>query len=162
MTVAIGLVCNDGVLVASDSMASNQMIAVSAVKVQAFEHNPVVWTSAGSVYVKEEVEAELSARLDDKPNAFFTEPKTLLLRGKIKDTMHPAVQKCYKSALAATPFPPGQIATSFAAEFMLLGYANQTSWFLEIDQQGQINWHPTRGFMRSAAEDSSRPSATRL
>ena len=104
MTVAIGLVCKDGVLVASDSMASDpsQMVAISTVKVQAFAQNPVVWTSSGSVYVKEEVEAELAAKLDDKPNAFFTEPKTLLLRGKIREVVHPAVQKCYRSALATT------------------------------------------------------------
>jgi proteasome beta subunit len=142
VTVAIGLVCKDGVIVASDSMATTaQQTAVETVKVQAFSNNPVIWTSSGSVYVKEEVEAEIRLKLDDQAHDMFTEPQTLLLRKKLREVVHSAVRKCYTSALSTAPWPAGQIAASFITDFMFLGYANGTPWFLEIDMQGQVNWH---------------------
>ena len=60
MTVAIGLVCNDGVLVASDSMASEAQTAHDVTKVFKLDCCPVVWTAAGSVYVIEEVKTALA------------------------------------------------------------------------------------------------------
>ena len=45
MTVALGLVCSDGVLVASDSMASNGRVASAAIKVHRLDKRPIVWTA---------------------------------------------------------------------------------------------------------------------
>jgi 20S proteasome alpha/beta subunit len=60
MTVALGLVCSDGVLVASDSMASEGRLASTAVKVHSLPKRPIVWTASGSVFVIEEAANQLS------------------------------------------------------------------------------------------------------
>lgn len=91
MTVAIGLVCKDGVLVAADSMGSSQNIAMRVPKVHKFANNPVVWTASGSQYVLEEVEAAVTAKFDDKAMDLFTEPKTLLLRTKLREQIVPTM-----------------------------------------------------------------------
>lgn len=147
MTVAIGLVCEDGVIVASDSMASTSTgNAMPSQKVNAFENNPVIWTAAGSVYVKEEVAVEFATKLDAKPEDVFTGPQINLLRNKVKNVLQPTVHKCYKSALSTAPYAPGMTAGSMISAFLLLGYSNGTGWFLEMDHDGSLNWHHERGF----------------
>ena len=64
MTIAVGLVCSDGVIIASDSMASSGNVAVHADKVYRLDHLPVVWSASGSVYVIEEVEQHLRLGVD--------------------------------------------------------------------------------------------------
>jgi ATP-dependent protease HslVU (ClpYQ) peptidase subunit len=61
MTVAIGLVCSDGVLVASDSMGSSGRLAAPIRKVQALEDAPAVWTYAGSLFMGQAIEAALAS-----------------------------------------------------------------------------------------------------
>jgi proteasome beta subunit len=151
VTVAIGLVCNDGVLVASDSMASDPQTAHSVTKVFQLKYCPVVWTAAGSVYVIEEVEAALAGI--DQPNtqtgappAAFAEPNLNALRERLKGIVHRTMKKCYESALVSSPLPPGAIANGFATSFLVAGYANQKPWLLEFAHDGQVNWHTTFGF----------------
>jgi hypothetical protein len=55
MTVAVGMVCSDGVLVASDSMGSSGLIARQVTKVHAFKEQPIIWTRAGSEFVTQRV-----------------------------------------------------------------------------------------------------------
>ena len=151
MTVAIGLVCSDGVLVASDSMASDPPTAHSVTKVFRLKCCPVVWTAAGSVYVIEEVEAALAGI--DQPNTqtggpplVFAEPNLSALRERLKGTIHKTMRKCYESALVSSPLSPGAIAPNFATSFLVAGYANQKPWLLEFAHDGQVNWHTTFGF----------------
>lgn len=150
MTVAIGLVCSDGVLVASDSMASDPQTAHSVTKVFRLEYCPVVWTASGAVYVIEEIETVLKGI--DQPNqtggapAVFAEPNLSALRERLKANIHKAMQKCYASALASSPFAPGTIAPNFATSFLVAGYANQKPWLLEFAHDGQVNWHTGFGF----------------
>lgn len=56
MTIALGMVCADGVLVASDSMGSSGMIARQVTKVYALESQPVIWARAGSDFVTERIQ----------------------------------------------------------------------------------------------------------
>src|SRR5689334_9954730 len=93
MTVAIGLVCKDGVLVASDSMASDPLTAHNITKVFKLECCPVVWTASGSVYVIEEVKTALDGI--DRPNTktggppvAFAQPDLTALRGSLKGAIH--------------------------------------------------------------------------
>lgn len=151
MTVAIGLVCSDGVLVASDSMASDPQTAHNVTKVFKLDHCPVVWTGAGSVYVMEEVEAALAGI--DHPNAktggppiAFAEPNLPALRNSLKGVIHSTMQKCYQSALASTPFAPGSFPQQFATSVLLAGYSSGKTWLLEFAHDGQVNWHTTFGF----------------
>jgi 20S proteasome alpha/beta subunit len=148
MTVAIGLVCSDGVLVASDSMGSSGMVATRAsVKVHAARHLPLIWTAAGSQYVAEEVGIALQGI--DKMGADGSLPKIWLngdlnnIRSSIKGAVHPAVKRSYESALGS---PPGQVPQQFASDFLVLGVAAGTPLFLEIAADGQVNWHTGEGF----------------
>jgi proteasome beta subunit len=127
-------------------MGSNHMIAEPVVKVHTLANNPVAWTGSGSVYVMEEVEAALAAQLDQGPQPALTTPQPLLLRGKFKTAIVETMRKCYQSALSTVPFPPGQTATSFVADFLLVGFANGEPWFLEVATDGQINWHTSGRF----------------
>ncbi len=151
MTVAIGLVCKDGVLVASDSMASDPQTAHTVTKIFKLDTCPVVWTASGSVYVIEEVGHALSGI--DKPNAktggppiAFAEPNLTALRSSLTAAIHRTMRACYESALASTPFPPGAIAPNFQTSFLVAGYANSTTWLLEFAEDGQVNWHTKFGF----------------
>lgn len=147
MTVAIGLVCRNGVLVASDSMGSNNQVASPSIKVHTFAENPVVWTAAGSVYVMEEVEAVLTAKLDDKPLEIFTSPDELKVRERLKSFITPAMRACYKSALGESAMvQPGQVFIQFPTDFLLLGWAGGKPWFLEFSHDGQVNSHTSRRF----------------
>lgn len=162
MTVAIGLVCKDGVLVASDSMASDPQTAHKRTKVFRLDCCPVVWTAAGSVYVIEEVEAALIT-LDGKrgadggPPLAFAKPDLTGLRNSLKASIHGAMKKSYESALSSAPFPPGAIAVGFETEFIVCGYANGTPWLLDFGRNGQVNWSTTPGF---SAVGSGGPFAT--
>jgi 20S proteasome alpha/beta subunit len=150
MTVAIGLVCKDGVIVASDSMGSDQMTATIATKVWTFSRSPVIWTASGSQYVIEEVTAafeKLDAEgSDSTPLRAFTDPNLPALRGKLNSAAIGAMRKAYANALASTPFPQGAIPNSFASNFLVLGFSNEQPWFLEINNDGQLNWHTEGGF----------------
>jgi len=151
MTVALGLVCSDGVLVASDSMGSNQSVAEHSVKVRRCSSTPMVWTASGSVYVIEEVEAALAA-LDasgsqGEPLRIFTEPNEPAIRTKLKAILHKTMKTAYDSALhVAPPAPGGMMQIPFASDFLLLGYSNDQPWFLEFAQDGQVNSHTVGAF----------------
>lgn len=159
MTVAVGLVCRDGVIVASDSMGSAGSIAVHSRKVHTLSCLPVAWTAAGSVYVIEEVEAALRTSLDEvaakaqaggKTNPVlraFTDPDLDLLRRKIRETITKTQSECYGSALPFGPQTAGPTGGHpFLSDFLVVGYANDTPYFLEVDSMGQVNWHTDRRF----------------
>jgi 20S proteasome alpha/beta subunit len=142
VTVAIGLVCSDGVLVASDSMSSDGHVAGFGRKVHTFGRTPAIWTMSGSVYVAEEVTYELE-RLDasgtpDAPPVVFTKPDLPSLRSKLTTSVKKGVRTAYDGALGV---PQGQIPNTFMTNFLVLGYSNGTPWFLEYAYDGQINWH---------------------
>lgn len=159
MTVAIGLVCKDGVLVAADSMGSDQMTAAPMTKVRALSKAPVIWTSSGTQYVSEEVALELgrldaSTGKDGGPLACFAEPNLTALRNAIKAPLQKAMRAAYDSCLSA---PPGAQQHPFFTTFLILGYSNETPWFLEVSGDGQLNWHTEGKFY---ATGSGGPFAT--
>lgn len=162
MTVALGLVCSDGVLVASDSMASNGTVAMTSRKVRAFDRIPRVWTASGSVFVIEEVGAELS-KIDNsgngaQPLSIFSAPDLDAIRRKLGKPINDAMRAAYARALHVEPGEPGGMTkVPFASSFLVLGYAEGVPWFLEFDFDGQINWHTDRGFY---ATGSGGPFAT--
>lgn len=151
MTVALSLVCSDGVLVASDSMASEGRLASTAVKVHSLAQRPIVWTASGSVFVIEEAANQLSnleTQLAQNPDvaAAFDRPDLPVIRqnvaGLLKQTMH----QCYQSAL---PFGANQQVNGshpFITDFLVAGYTRETPYLLEIARDGQVNWHTDEGF----------------
>ena len=155
MTVAIGLVCADGVVVAADSMSTSpdHTAILTGRKVNALSTIPAVWTASGSVYVIEEVRAAL-ADLDSKAAGEpvllepFTTPKPDQVRGNLKRTIQPAQKECYQSAMGVNmiPQPGGGAVHPFATDFLVLGYANGEPYFLELAHDGQLNWHTKEGF----------------
>lgn len=146
MTVALGLVCSDGVLVASDSMGSDGPIALTAQKVHLFNNTPAIWTMSGSVFVAEEVVADFD-QIDKsgaagKPMGIFTTPDLSAIRSKLHGLVNKRMKTAYGQALGvAPPVPGGQLQLPFATSFLVLGYANSTPWFLEFAYDGSVNWH---------------------
>jgi 20S proteasome alpha/beta subunit len=151
MTVALSLVCSDGVLVASDSMASNGPIATASIKVHRFDALPIVWTASGSVYVIEEAEAALKsheANLGLASNLSFADASQLnQLRSGLVGVTTSVMRQCYSSAL---PFGIQQQINGqhhpFITDFLMTGFADGTPMLLEVAQDGQANWHTAEGF----------------
>lgn len=151
MTVAVGLVCSDGVLVASDSMASDGMVASNSVKVRKFEHQPVVWTASGSVYVIEEAAHELGGLeqqilADPAAVAAFAQPDLPLIRQNVAQFLKNTMARCYGSAL---PFGVNQQVNGnhpFFTDFLITGYSKGIPYLLEVARDGQVNWHTSEGF----------------
>lgn len=144
MTVAIGLVCKDGVLVASDSMGSDANTASRVRKVFTLDRSPIAWTASGSVFVIEEVATvlgDVDVHTDPAIQAAITMPDTRKIRDILRQVIPGTMGNCYRSALSSTPLPAGAISANFAASFLVLGYANRQPWFLEFAADGQINWH---------------------
>jgi hypothetical protein len=143
MTVAIGLVCSDGVIVASDSMATTGMTASSQCKVYAEPDLAMVWTAAGSVFVIEEVGAQISSLSSDgSVRTACGEPNLPQIRATFGMHVTNKLRQCYGSAL---PFGLQQQVNKthhpFISDFLLLGWSQATPWFLEISNDGQMNWH---------------------
>jgi len=152
MTVAIGLVCSDGVIVASDSMASSGSTAREVCKVFAMPGLHMVWTASGAVYVIEEFEQALTikAKAGGKPlEAIFREPDVPSVRSRLGELCKTTLDMCYKSAL---PFGINAIRAQhdarhpFSSDFLLGGFSRDTPWLLEYASDGQMNWHTTFGF----------------
>jgi 20S proteasome alpha/beta subunit len=153
VTVAIGLVCSDGVIVASDSMASVGNTARPMCKVYAEDDLHLVWTAAGSVYVIEEVAQEIAAAARGsgapsmKPS--FTAPDLNGIRDRLGKRVHDRIKTCYEAALpfglqqTVQPQVPTHV---FSTDFLFLGWARQTPWFLEVSGDGQMNWHTSQLF----------------
>lgn len=161
MTVALGLVCKDGVLVAADSMATGEGFAAPGVKVHTFGRSPAIWTASGSVFVMEEVtkviEQADASGTPEKPATTYTQPIPSAIRTGLGKSINKAMADAYARALSSTPLPPGAIHANFATNFLILGHASGTPWFLEFAADGQINWHTESGFY---AVGSGGPFAT--
>src|SRR5262245_9401170 len=146
MTVAIGLVCSDGVLVAADSMASSGPVAAKSIKVRRFGSLPVVGTASGSVYVIEEVEVGLDAfdkavQSDTNAQGLYLAPDLNFIRQNLTKPVRQIMGQCYGSAL---PFGLNQSqngAHPFISDFLFAGFSNDTPYLLELAHDGQVNWH---------------------
>jgi 20S proteasome alpha/beta subunit len=152
MTVALALICSDGVLVASDSMASNGPIASTAVKVRRLTQQPIVWTASGSVFIIEEAAQQLTnleAQIGQIPQvlAAFSQPELDVIRQHIANCLKQTMRQCYASAL---PFGANQQVNNshhpFITDFLVTGYTQATPYLLEIANDGQVNWHTAEGF----------------
>jgi 20S proteasome alpha/beta subunit len=153
MTVAVGLVCADGVIVASDSMSSDGPTAMFGQKVNALGQLQIVWTASGSVYVIEEVEAALNtlaetAAAQPVVHATYTTPRLDLIRQNVGGSARNAMRNAYATALPHGPNQgnPQTGSHAFASSFLVLGFANDTPYFLEVAHDGQLNWHTARKF----------------
>ena len=153
MTVAIGLVCSDGVVVASDSLASGGSqgwVASKATKVFKAPRLPLIWTASGSVHMIEEVattiremDAEIYGigRNDSLP--LFLQPALESIRSQFTNHAVKRMREIYTSALPnaekqADPRHPGHHVHE--AEFLFLGFTNGQPFFLHLDEFGGMNW----------------------
>ena len=122
MTVAIGIVCSDGVVVASDSMGSSGMRASIAQKVHCLQDLPMAWTAAGAVYTIEEGETalrSLEAQIvsDAVAKAAWLTPDPQLIRQNLGNFLRNAMRECYQSMLGG--LQP-------AADFLVVGWSAGT------------------------------------
>lgn len=168
MTVAIGLLCKDGVLIASDSMASGSGgIASFVTKVKTLERHPVIWTASGSEYVIDEVAIDL-ANMDAGKGAdgallgIFTDPNVASVRSKIKSTVTGGLKRAYAGGVFQTPVPAGNVSNEFVTDVMVLGYAAGVPWFFEVDRTGQLNSHASRRFAAVGSGGAAASTALAL
>jgi 20S proteasome alpha/beta subunit len=153
LTVAIGLVCSDGVIVASDSMASDGRIARDQQKVNALSRLPVVWTASGSVYVIEEVTEEL-VRMEDAvvrnpvQRGHFATPDCAKVRDLLGHHVRDKMRTCYQAAMPTVGKADSVtgLYVAFPTDFLLLGFGTSGAFFLEIARDGQLNWHTVPRF----------------
>ena len=154
MTVAIGMVCSDGVLVASDSQATSGQIASPGKKVKIVDGASAVWTAAGSVYVIEEVEIALSEKVETQLNnkgankwkRGFLDPDESVVREHTGKVIMDTIRGCYGSIMPGM-VPPELYPHPFYTSFLLLGVGEDgDSFFLEFSGDGQVNSHTQRGF----------------
>lgn len=124
MTVAIGLVCSDGVLVASDSMGSSGRVAAPIRKVHALKQAPAVWTYAGSLFMGQTIEAALAAPEVDRREA---SPSDLLA----------AISPSLRASYATATVPPGGTTTALlphATDALVLTWRDGAPSFSRIQQ----------------------------
>src|SRR5438132_72020 len=124
MTVAIGLVCSDGVIVASDSMLATGPVANIGQKVFALERLRAVWAGAGFTYTTESVGQTLrQLEGDGKVTHAFTQTDLPAIRTALESRVVQATMKrCYDSVLATSE---DQKKVVPIAEFMVLGWGKQ-------------------------------------
>lgn len=151
MTVAIGLVCQDGVIVASDSQGTTGNVALVSEKVHVIDGASAIWTTSGSVYVAEEVKQNIQTEIVKKLavcdashplRRAFEQPIPAIIRGDVADVFKSAMQRAYNAQLQGNIHRP-----NLTTGFLLLGVGEScVPYFLEIDADGTMNWHTTRGF----------------
>lgn len=150
MTVAIGLVCQDGVIAASDSKATDVATAHSEQKVHVLESCSTIWTAGGSKYVMEEVAFELDdlakQHSGGTPAPCLCIPDARDFRERLRGAIHPPMQRCYQGALSATPREPGDIPKDLETQFLVLRWAEGAPAFLEFAEAGEIESHVSLGF----------------
>lgn len=151
MTVAIAVVCSDGVIVAADSMSSDGAIAARSQKVHVASELPLVWTAAGSQYAIEEVSAELvkmESELKPVDLGAFTKPETESIRLKLGQRTRNGLNRAYKTAVphGAAQCIPGTTVHPFNTSCLFAGYGREGGYLLEVSHDGQMNWHTPRGF----------------
>ena len=156
MTVALGMVCSDGALIATDSQATSGKITQPVVKARTMRGAATVWCGAGMQYVIEEVEAALASEveshlLDDGDNEWkrmFHEPNLGAIRSRFADVVRQTMKSCYQAVLPVVS-PPGAPVPRrhpFDTDFLFASMAGDTKFLLEISGDGQLNWHTDRGF----------------
>ena len=140
MTVALGLVCVDGVVVASDSQSTSEnQTAVPSVKVQLASGLPAIWTGSGVVYCIEEVEHIANQWASDhakkKP---FEDCQLQGIRTTVGEGVRGALKKAYENALplGLNQFNQNTGRHAFDTSFLFLGWAKNQPWFLEVDGSG--------------------------
>lgn len=139
MTVAIGLVCSDGVIVASDSMLSTGTLAANMQKVFALDRLRVLWAGAGAVYTIEAVGQTLQQLAGDgKASHAFMQSDLPAIRTALETrVVQGAMKRCYESVLATSD---EQKKAYPVAEFLVLGWSKQGAHATIISTDGQLNW----------------------
>jgi hypothetical protein len=114
---------------------------------------PVIWSAVGSIYVIEDVGAFVS-QLDKLAQSEqltivqnFKGPRLDQVKQNLGTYIRDPMKKCYESALPGTqPVPTFEgMVHPFATDFLVLGYANGTPWFVEVANDGRLVWRTGAG-----------------
>lgn len=131
MTVALGLVCSDGALLAADSMGMQGRLASSIVKVRVLGSAPAAWTFAGSGFIAQEVEEAL-ASLDQEwaaeTHRHWYTPDVQEIKRDLADRLRPVIKDSYQSIAT----PPGERGGNHATEFMFTGWGNEGGYLIRL------------------------------
>jgi hypothetical protein len=167
MSVAVGLVCRDGVVAAVSGRPVRGGAGVLDSAVGALSALPVVWASVGSIYVIEDVttifrqvdKLAQSEQLTIVHN--FKEPRLDQVKQNLGTYIRDPMKKCYESALPGTqPVPTFEgMVHPFATDFLVLGYSSGTPWFIEVANDGRLVWRTGAGHYAAGAGGEAAPLA---
>ena len=153
MSIAIGLACEDGVVAAASGRPVRGGAGVLDSSVGALSALPVIWSAVGSIYVIEDVAAYVS-QLDKLAQSEqltivqnFKGPRLDQVKQNLGTYIRDPMKKCYESALPGTePVPTFEgMVHPFATDFLVLGYASGTPWFVEVANDGRLVWRTGAG-----------------
>jgi hypothetical protein len=153
MSVAVGLVCNDGVVTAVSGRPVRGGAGVLDSAVGALSSLPVVWGAVGSLYVIEDV-TTIFSQLDKLAQSEqltivhnFREPRLEQVKQNLGTYVRDPMKKAYESALPGTqPVPTFEgMVHPFATDFLVLGFSRGTPWLIEIANDGRLIWRTGAG-----------------
>jgi hypothetical protein len=154
MSVAVGLVCNDGVVTAVSGRPVRGGAGVLDSAVGALSSLPVVWSGVGSLYVIEDV-TTIFSQLDKLAQSEqltivhnFREPRLEQVKQNLGTYVRDPMKKAYESALPGTqPVPTFEgMVHPFATDFLVLGFSGDTPWIIEVANDGRLIWRTRAGW----------------
>jgi 20S proteasome alpha/beta subunit len=120
MTVAIALVCEDGALLASDSMGTSGALASMMTKMHACSSVPLVWTWAGSLYLGQQVGRSLRQAAAEIDTESWVRKDPHTNSEKIVASIRAAVKEALDPLL-----PPRGEGEPHEAEFLVAGFTTK-------------------------------------
>lgn len=136
MTVAVALVCEDGSLLASDSMGTSGLLATTLTKVHSCGSFPLAWTWAGSSYVGQQVGRALNEAARNRDAKKWSKQDPHVAAEQFVDCIRDAVRESVKPLL-----PPKDDGRRHEAEFLVAGHTtgpfvahvkDDLAWELEV------------------------------
>ena len=128
MTAVIAMACADGALIATDSQATDNKIALRGVKAMSVPSAPVVWSGSGSRYALQTIERLLTRRQHEW-GPLLADPAP----GVLEETLVAAIRTEQKRLR--------DTVTSASCDLMFAGYGPRGAWMVDIDAAGSSDWH---------------------
>lgn len=143
MTVALALVCSDGIVMASDSMGSFGRAAAPATKLKMLTNLGCLWSGAGAHHTIHHVEtrlAQFDAKVGADPDrvAQHQADPNVELDGAV-EVVRTAMGEAYQSPIikGVQNGPNGPVVSNHvAAQFLLAGWANGSPFGANVSALG--------------------------
>lgn len=142
MTLILGVICNDGIVVASDSQSTEGPLGsmLRSVRFPTKKIWPlgdsIIWGGSGDGGLTQRVKV----CLDDLPQSELSKPIN-----NLRDILRTSVVETIRNLLQSGIFPQGS-AQPYENVFLFCGHTSGESWILEVIWNGQDTLYSDRGF----------------